>query len=289
MWYYMYPDTKNVEDLPYYLYSIGLHELQPRISKPEGHERDQFFYNTKGSGILLMNGRKFELSAGDGFFLPAHTPHEYYPLEPVWDIRWMEPCGEGLPLLYEKLGLTAGVYPLWNLTGLEIQMNKIREELLNDDTHGIYYASSHVQEYIMEFAKQSGSLKKKDAPASNESVVPVPSKESVYQKHMKLLADYVDHHFMNTLTEAELCRLLNITPQHLARITRACVGMTPVEYINHVRIDKARSYLGFTNINANEISKLCGFENNNYFWKLFKKQTGLTPGEYRKRYKNTDI
>jgi len=57
MWYYMYPDTELVADMPYYLQSIGKHELQPRISKPMGDENDQFFYNSIGlpvaAGVLF--------------------------------------------------------------------------------------------------------------------------------------------------------------------------------------------------------------------------------------------
>lgn len=286
MWYYMYPDTAAVSDLPYFLHSIGQHELQPKTAKPAGHEYDQFFYNTKGDGVLVLDGKKYEVPAGDGFFIPAHIPHEYYPKDSVWDIRWMEPRGDRLPQLYEKLGLTGGVYHLWNLTGLEIQMNKMREELLNDEYYGNYYASAHVQEFIMEFVKQTGMLKKEN---SAEKDLTKKAKKNIYNKHMNVLADYVDHHFMNPISETDLCNLLNLTPQHLGRITRACVGMTPIEYINHVRIDKAKAYLGFTNLNACEIAKNCGFENNNYFWKTFKKLTALTPGEYRKRYKNTEV
>lgn len=36
LWYYMYPSTEGVTDLPFYVVSIGLHELQPRIERPDG-------------------------------------------------------------------------------------------------------------------------------------------------------------------------------------------------------------------------------------------------------------
>lgn len=287
MWYYMYPDSAGVDDLPYFLHSIGQHDLQPRILKPDGDEYDQFFYNTKGDGTLILQGNKYNLPAGCGFFIPAHMPHEYYPNGTTWDIRWMVPRGAGLPLLYEKLGIKAGVYHLWNLTGLEIQMNKMRDELLNDTTYGNYYASSHVQEYIMEFAKQAELLKKKPAPAPNEETG--NKKRNTYQKHMNLVSDFVDHQYMNRIAEKDLCTLLDVTPQHLCRILRACTGMSPVEYINHIRIKKAKEYFGFTNVNACEIARRCGYENNNYFWRTFKKATGLSPGEYRKRYHAVEL
>lgn len=283
MWYYMYPDTASVNDLPYYLYSLGLHELQPRISRPEGAEYDQFFYGTRGSGVLLLNGQYHAVPAGDGFFIPAKVPHEYYPSGNIWDLRWMSPRGYGLSHLYQKLGLNGGVYRLWNVTGLEIQMNKMREELLNHETYGIYYASSHVQEYIMEFAKQSGVLRTN----AQHRLSLAPHSETIYEQHMNLIKDYLSFHYMKPVTVTELCALVGVTPQHLSRITRSCCGMRPVEYLNHIRISKAKEFLGFTQLNTCEIARKCGFENDNYFWRTFKNQTGLTPGEYRRRYRSS--
>lgn len=281
MWYYMYPNTDAVDDLPFFLHSIGQHELQPPITKPNGHIYDQFFYSTRGEGILILEREKYEVPTGSGFFIPAHIPHEYYPKGALWDIRWMVPRGDRLPQLYNKLNLSGGVYALTNLNGLEIQMNTMREELLNDRIWGNHYASAHVQEFIMEFVKQAGLLPK--MISTTDEIINTANR--IYQKHMTVLVDYVDHHFMTPINEKELCNLLNITPQHLSRVTRACCGMTPIEYINRIRITKAKAYMESTNLNGHEIAKRCGFENNNYFWKTFKKITGMTPGEYRKRYK----
>ena len=58
LWYYMYPSTEGVTDLPFYVVSIGLHELQPRIERPNGYDYDQFFYNCTGSGWLEINVMK---------------------------------------------------------------------------------------------------------------------------------------------------------------------------------------------------------------------------------------
>ena len=79
LWYYMYPSTEGVTDLPFYVVSIGLHELQPRIERPDGYDYDQFFYNCTGSGWLEINDHKYELPEGFAFFIPAKKPHCYYP------------------------------------------------------------------------------------------------------------------------------------------------------------------------------------------------------------------
>ena len=75
MWYYSYPKHESMHGLPFYIVGIGQHELQPYISKPEGHPRDQFFYGTKGAGVLKIYGKRVELPAGCGFYIPAAVPH----------------------------------------------------------------------------------------------------------------------------------------------------------------------------------------------------------------------
>lgn len=280
MWYYMYPDTDEINELPYFIHSIGLHELQPHISKPNGDMNDQFFYNSTGNGVLILNGHKINIPAGYGFFIKAGTPHEYYPTGSVWDVRWMVPRGNGLPLLYKKLGLKEGVYSLRSIAELEIQLNIMREELLNDPIYGTLYASSHVQAFIIEFARQARLLDTKKEKTNTNTSHTI----STYTRHMNTIADFVDHQFMNHISEKDLCTIMNITPQHLCRITRECAGMSPTEYINYIRIKKAKEYLCNTNYNACEIAKRCGYENNNYFWRNFKKLTGLAPGEFRRKY-----
>lgn len=61
MWYYVYPSLDGVENLPFYIISIGLYELQLCIKRPQGYEYDQFFFNSSGSGRLEMAGKNMSL------------------------------------------------------------------------------------------------------------------------------------------------------------------------------------------------------------------------------------
>lgn len=62
-------------------------------------------------------------------------------------------------------------------------------------------------------------------------------------------------------------------------------GISPIEYIQQFRIVKAAKHLLHTNQPIKEISTAVGIENPEYFATLFKKKTGFTPTEYRKRMK----
>lgn len=70
---------------------------------------------------------------------------------------------------------------------------------------------------------------------------------------------------------------------HLQRTFKKIVGISPIEYIQQFRIKKATEYLSHTNQSIMEISTDVGIENPEYFATLFKKKTGFTPTEYRKK------
>ncbi|MCU0470325.1 MAG: helix-turn-helix domain-containing protein [Arcicella sp.] len=76
---------------------------------------------------------------------------------------------------------------------------------------------------------------------------------------------------------------LNITPVHLNRICRTIAGKSAIELIHQNIIIEAQKYLLHTSYSVSEIAYLLKFEYPNYFAKLFKKHTGLTPLEFRQQ------
>lgn len=61
-------------------------------------------------------------------------------------------------------------------------------------------------------------------------------------------------------------------------------GMTLVQYLNEHRIEKAKIYLRSSEYSLGEVSELTGFANTNYLVRVFKKITGQTVSEYRKKF-----
>ncbi len=61
-------------------------------------------------------------------------------------------------------------------------------------------------------------------------------------------------------------------------------GLTPTEYVQHLRVQKARELLEFTRLSMKEISWKVGYEDTGAFRKTFQKLLGLSPGEYRRRF-----
>ena len=63
---------------------------------------------------------------------------------------------------------------------------------------------------------------------------------------------------------------------------------TPAQYLLSLRIHNAKVLLESTNYNVTEISNIIGYENPLYFSRIFKKQTGFSPSEYRKKIFSED-
>lgn len=275
MWYYSYPDYKEMTNLPFYLVGIGQHELQPYIAKPKGHPRDQFFYSVNGTGYLKMLGTSVKVPEKSGFYIPAGVPHTYYPCGDIWDLRWLSCGGSGISALCAHTGIRSGeVRPVATPSSLDAILNRMHMELICDNAYGNYFASSYINEFILEFAKQCGLV---FASGASETA------GDVYERNMNIIRDYVEYHFMYRITMEDLCNLVHVTPQHLCRIIKTCTGKRPTEYINIVRIEKAKNMLAGTDETIETVALWSGFENNNYFCRTFKKLVGMTPKQYRRK------
>lgn len=83
------------------------------------------------------------------------------------------------------------------------------------------------------------------------------------------------------LSLKSIANQLNINPSYLSSLFRKECNCTLTEYVNKKRIEQAASLLQKTNKPVNVISYECGIQDTNYFIKLFKKHTGLTPTQYK--------
>lgn len=96
-----------------------------------------------------------------------------------------------------------------------------------------------------------------------------------------LITKYIDKNFTEKLTLETLADIAHGSPYHLHRTFKKIKGITPVEYIQQVRINAAKEYLIETNKAIADISICIGMSNTPYFITLFKKKTGYTPAQYR--------
>jgi transcriptional regulator GlxA family with amidase domain len=80
-------------------------------------------------------------------------------------------------------------------------------------------------------------------------------------------------------------RRLRFPPRFARRRFANATGLTPIAYVQRLRIEDAKRRLERTNASVDEISWRVGYEDAAFFRRLFKRTTGLAPGAYRKRFR----
>ena len=97
---------------------------------------------------------------------------------------------------------------------------------------------------------------------------------------------YMEDHYPEKVTLEDLAAAAGVTPKYLCRSFCSLTGKTPIVYLNEYRIDCACELLRTTDDSMLEIAGLCGFSDQSYFVRLFKRQKGITPGQYRSNITN---
>lgn len=98
--------------------------------------------------------------------------------------------------------------------------------------------------------------------------------------------DYITLHYMEPLKVEELAKWCHISETHFRRTFSAYMKMSPLEYINLVRIQTACEYLKKTDEPISDIAHKCGFTTLSTFNRNFKQVMGEAPHEWRKRPEN---
>lgn len=94
--------------------------------------------------------------------------------------------------------------------------------------------------------------------------------------------DFINRNYSSIVTLDDICREVYISKHYLCRMFKDTVGMTIMEYLLKTRIAAAKNYLTSEEMSIGEISDKCGFSSVSYFSQVFKKNTGVSPHEYRK-------
>ncbi len=101
------------------------------------------------------------------------------------------------------------------------------------------------------------------------------------------ITDYIKKNYSETLTLESLADICHGSPYHMHRTFKRIMGITPIEYIQQTRINKAMVYLIQSDKTIADIAMTVGMPNTPYFITLFKKVTGYTPKKFRQLNKNT--
>lgn len=102
-------------------------------------------------------------------------------------------------------------------------------------------------------------------------------------KMIQAALDYIDRHFNENISLQDVADNINISKNYLCDIFKKELGMTFINYVTNLRIEKAKEYLTNTDMKMYEVSYAVGYNDYAYFSQIFKKHTGTTLSAYRRK------
>ncbi len=229
-----------------------------------------FQYTLSGYGMFEADGQVVELPVGTAFFTAVPQKNCYYlpkKADLPWEFLYLHFDGTAvLPFwkkLYECCGGILFVDPQASVISKAFALQK---RMINGGHLVPYEGGEFLYGFLCELLRQQLH------PASSQ-------KESVAGQAALLM----EREFATLSGIDEVAKRLQLSPEHLSRSFRSEWGMSPIHYLNQLRIQSAMNDLlgGADTIEAIAIQN--GFANGNYFSKVFRRYTGMTPGEYRRK------
>ena len=284
------------KDLPFYIgkyYHTNFSDL-----KIHTHDFIEIVYVYDGKGYHIYNDVTYPVSKGELYIINSRTPHCFYPTDKsnsehlvVYNLcflpEFISNINIHLPILVEltDIMLYKSLYPdeiIYSpdlkLSGsMRTEIEQLYEKMyLEFTSKGINYVEllrlslCELLLKIHRFYQQNH--------ASPESAV-------IKYRH-QLIPDciqYLRENYSKKVTIEELSNNFFLSKSYLSSLFKKATGSGVVEYLQHIRIERACELLTNTTLSITEISTQVGYTDYRFFNKSFKKITGVTAHEYRKK------
>ncbi len=261
-------------DLPlpscnFYIYRLGEEDVGAgRFCGPVIRKNTIFHYIYEGCGIFKTNGKTYRLHSGQVFVILPNTP-VYFEAdkETPWKYKMLEVNGPDMPIMLTHLGLHVD-NPVFTDTKDKICGNLLLDMIKRVKADTSFLALNAA---LWQFLAAVSTCMEYTAEAEPQQL-----------QYVKKALQYIHSNYARLPHVNEIAVYLGLDRSYLNKLFHAYVGLSPQAYILQHRIETAKTLLRMPEYTVESIGKSVGYEDVHAFSKAFKKQTGMSPGAWRK-------
>ena len=277
-----------------YIKKYGWDDSGKQIERNHFHNVMEIGICRWGTGEVVLDKKRYPYKKGAVMVVPQNYPHEIYSThgeESFWESIYIKPSvflekvykkdarksnryaqeAESRPFLKER----EEILPL--VTEINLVMDQVRVQAYGyrECIKGLLFA------LLMEIIKINHMDKEKPEYGEKYS----PQKEKKLAKAL----EYMEANYRKNLRVLDIAQAAYVSETYLRRLFAESCEMSPMQYLNLMRINAACKLMKDTDANINEIAYKVGFENMTTFINNFKKVVGCTPREWKQNNKNQDM
>ena len=271
---------------------LGTHLIDPQLPlaivhsahhgpmEPHTHDFHELVYIRRGRGIHHINGHPYPIIAGDLYLMRPGEFHRYEtaaePVEIINIIFYSALFGLSD---WEEIQALPGLEPFFHELNserhkitlgppddhvVEALCERIRAELLRRSAGYRLLCRALALELLLSMGRAAQNL------GDGHAAGPIASAIA-----------YLHAHPEEPITMGDLAAETGLSANYLGERFRVQTGVTVADYLNRLRIDRARELLAGTTRSVTDIALSTGFDGASYFGKVFRRLTGHTPRAYR--------
>lgn len=269
---------------------IGIFQDNLEKSTWHYHNNYEISFITEGTGKRIVADSMEEFQPGDLVFLGSNLPH-------VWIADKEQRLLSERTLEMVFLQFNSNIF-FPQLLGLpEFRNIKKALELSERGIQIVGQTLNEVSEimlqlpYLNGFDRMNYFFRLMNIIGESSSNIQLASEEYMRKRfttgnrRIGLLHDYLMNHYREDIDLGNLAELVHMAEGSLCRFFKQHVGTSIFEYLNKIKVEFACKLLMDPEISILDVCLDSGFNNISHFNKQFRKNTGVTPSDYRKRYK----
>lgn len=265
-----------------YILSCGYQKCKPHTAYPP-HEHPgnylftnkkrvlreyQLVYISEGKGVLYVGEHEYEVTKGSVLFIMPGQAHYYCPdQESGWEEYFIGFDGDtAKDFILENFHETKNLYR----TGIDIELTQLFHTALTairNDEPMLQFRLSGIVMHML------GLLSYNQLNRLNY----IKNHQQVAEKAKKIMSDHINGH----LNPEDISQKLQLSYSGFRTIFKSQTGYSPARYFRLLKIQKAKQYLNETDLAVDAIAKLLNFNSTHSFLVCFKKNTGVTPLDYK--------
>ena len=246
------------------------------------HSDFELVYVLEGEGSISTQHHTYALAPGNLVFLNSNEPHD------------ITGFGYGVTLLLIQFSKNFLQEYFPKLSNTVVEDGNVRKYLPPERYAAVRRAVTEAgTEYLSGSAFFELNCLSLMATILRQLLVGLPQetigaeeyhKRNKQEQRMTRISAYLEHHYRESIRLSDLAEEEHISPTHLSHFITEHFGMTFQEYLGNIRFEHAVRIIGDRSLTLSDVSAECGFSELKYMTRMFEKQLGMKPAEFREQF-----